>query len=696
MWKPCLESLTARSKPHGLEGAGQFKLVSDDSQLRLSAEFPASTSAPVSITALPDTCCFLLEIGEGPWPAQDALLRYEKSKIETVEKGKTYASGDVGIELDALHVRFEDLKSQDTILETVGHELNVGNIPMRFPIFKHSSSSAVGISFGLGHGELIYGFGEDFGRIVKNGRSYDFVNADALGVSGEHRYQSTPTMVSNRGWSLTVLTREPCRVDVGHTRSEVLTIFSSVERLRILLQFHPNAAVRISQLRHLLAGGRPLPSVPKWSLHLWLSRCYYKNQKEVEEVVNGAREMDFPAGVVNLDARCWMRPHTRTDFVWDLERLEPFEKYIPSLRSRGFEVCLWENPYVSCATETLHAEGARRGFFAKTSTGEPYPLQWVPEGLPGFPKPPDAGLVDFTNPEARKWWKDLHRPFLRAGVKCFKTDFGEEIPYDAHFFDGSTGWDLRNAYADLYNTCISEVVREECGDQGILWARSGWLHTFTYPVKWGGDSHTNFRALRGSLRAALSQAFGGALFWSYDIGGFYGAHPSPLFFLRAFQMGMYFSHARCHGITEREPWRFGDHVTTLCRTAAKARMALLPYFEQVCVDSSKEGQSFVRPLWLLYPQDRTTYNIDDQFFAGKDLMVAPFLENSSKRAVYMPNGVWMDLRNGEEYEGGQWHTFENVAHSPAFWRSGSAFESTFRAAQALFQADQAITVSGAK
>jgi len=72
---------------------------------------------------------------------------------------------------------------------------------------KTDSSSAVGISFGLGHGELIYGFGEDFGRIVKNGRSYDFVNADALGVSGEHRYQSTPTMVSNRGWSLTVFTR---------------------------------------------------------------------------------------------------------------------------------------------------------------------------------------------------------------------------------------------------------------------------------------------------------------------------------------------------------------------------------------------------------------------------------------------------------------------------------------------------------
>jgi alpha-D-xyloside xylohydrolase len=717
---PRIESLTSRAgAPEEAEGAssllvrGGLATLTASAAIPLRARFPSGAGVDVSLTAL-DGEAFLLEIGAGPWPLTDALPRPTPPEALRwrAEDARTFACGatrfrlgpdDVAPGRGGVPAQFSFLRALEALthalddtplLASVGEDYNVGNVPMRFPLFRYRDAhvEGYGVSLGLSHGDVIYGAGEDFGSLAKNGRVFDFINADALGVNGETRYQSTPTFCSSRGWSITVLSREPCRVDVGRSRADIMTITSGGPRLRLLLQFLPGARERASQLRALLAGIAGVRGVPSWTLGLWLSRCFYKDQAEVDGVIAAAKEHDFPPGVVNLDARCWMRATTRTDFVWDTSRFEPFESYLPSLRDRGYEVCLWENPYVSCATETLHAEGVHEGFFAKTPEGETYALQWVPEGLPGFPKPPDAGLVDFTNPAAREWWKDKHRPFLRAGVKCFKTDFGEEIPFDAVFSDGSNGWELRNAYSDLYNDCVTEVLREEHGDDAIVWARSGWLHTFRYPVKWGGDSQTHFRALRGSLRAALSQAAGGAMFWSYDIGGFYGEHPDPRFFLRAFQMGMYFTHARTHGITEREPWRFGPEVERLCRTALRARLALLPYLEHVMRASAQRAESGVLPLWMTHPFDPTTAHIDDAFFLGDDLLVAPYLDAAATRSAYLPVGRWRDLRTGTLHEGGRWLALDANAqpHAPAFARVDSAFRECFDRASAILGGDNGI------
>lgn len=716
---PRIASLTARAHaPEEAEGALALAPLPAQGQasphaLRYMASFPSGREEPLTVTALGGRA-FMVTFGVDPRAtmplgAASTPTPTTSTSSSSLWEGITFAPGrnDVAPGRGGVPAQFAFANAHGPLLTTVGDDYNVGNIPMRFPLFRYTSprGEGLGLAFGLTHGELLFGAGEDFGPLVKNGRQFDFVNADALGVNGEDRYQSTPTFSSSKGWTLTVLSPEPCRVDAGRTRSDVLVVSSSQPHLTLLLQFLPCPRARASQLRAILSGADASvsatpgtfasPGAPAWSLGLWLSRCFYKDQEEVDGVLAATTAHGFPPGVVNLDARCWMRATTRTDFVWDTSRFAPFESYLPSVRERGFEVCLWENPYVSCATETLHTEGVREGFFAKTPQGEPYPLQWVPEGLPGFPKPPDAGLVDFTQPRAREWWKDKHRPFLRAGVKCFKTDFGEEIPDDARFADGRTGWELRNAYADLYNACVLEVLREEHGDQGIVWARSGALHAYRAPVKWGGDSQTHWRALRGSLRAALSQAAGGALFWSYDIGGFYGEHPTPLFFLRAFQMGMYFTHARTHGITEREPWRFGPHVERLCRTALAARLALLPYLEHVLASSAARSESGVQPLWMRHADDATARHVDDVFYLGDDLVVAPFLDDAGSRDVYLPAGRWRDLRTGEPRflnDGGRWFSVRADAHphAPVFAREGSAFQACFEKASQLLKGDNGL------
>ena len=563
---------------------------------------------------------------------------------------------------------------------SVTDDLNVGSICQSFPFFSHASG--YGVSMYLGFQEHLVGGGENFGSVEKRGRVIDILNTDALGTNGQFRYQSTPSFLSSRGYSLSLLNGAPSRIDIGFRRHDVLTWTSSTRSLKLLLSAHPSILQRSKALR--LHHG-PARQVPAWSRQLWLSRCYYQDQAEIDAVITGALQHGFAPAVINFDARCWMRAHTRTDFVWDTSRLRPYQELMPELAAAGFSVSLWENPYVSSATETLYQEGKKSGFFARCKdSSAPFPLRWVPQGLPGFPPPPIAGLVDFTNPAAVSWWKDLHRPYLRAGVRCFKTDFGEEIPADCIFFDGSSGVELRNRYADLYNKTVMEVITEECGMDGVLWARSGCVETATYPVKWGGDCQTNWSGLRSSLRALLSQAVGGALFWSFDIGGFYGPLPSAEFFTRSFQTGMWLTHARCHGTTPREPWAFGDVALTACQRAYQARVALEPFWRAVCDRAAETGVSVIRPLWLYTPDDPTTWMIEDQFMIDEDVVVAPHLSDDAARNVYLPSGTWIPAGAGilgdiSPLRGPRWITCPRKEPTPVFFRLGSGFEGLFRA-----------------
>jgi len=554
-----------------------------------------------------------------------------------------------------------------------GLDLFVGDVPMSFALFKHADG--FGCSFDMGDCKYIMGGGEQFGGTNLRGRLYDVMNSDALGVNGQLRYQSTPFFLTDTGLSFAMLQCEPGRIDFGSRRHDITTFSSDGQVLGLYPPQPTTPKLAIEQWRALMGG---VTSVPDWSYGLWLSRCFYKDEAEVRTVIENNRKSNLGASVINLDARAWMRAQTRTDFVWDTSRWSPYQTFIPWLREQGFQVCLWENPYVSSATETLYAEGVKNGFFAKTSQGDVYPYQWVPTGLEGFPQPPVAGLVDFTHPKARAWWKEQHRPYLRAGVNCFKTDFGEEIPHDAVFSDGTTGKQLRNVYSDLYNLCVMEVVREECGDQGILWARSGYTKMAKTPVKWAGDSQTSWNALRASLRGALSQAVGGAVFWSHDIGGFYGSAPDAELFTRWTQVGLWGSHARMHGTSPREPWEFGPTALEQVKNGVALRKKLHAYFVSCGQECVRTQQSFIQPLWLHNTTDPVCWTIEDQFFAGSaDVLVAPFLSATGGRSVYLPEGEWICLVDRKDYHGKAVHTLTRTPECPVFLRKNSRWMQSF-------------------
>jgi alpha-glucosidase (family GH31 glycosyl hydrolase) len=63
----------------------------------------------------------------------------------------------------------------------------------------------------------------------------------------------------------------------------------------------------------------------------------------------------------------------------------------------------------------------------------------------------------------------------------------------------------------------------------------------------------------------------------------------------------------------------------------------------------------LRPLFLDFGDDPTTHAVDDQYLFGRNLLVAPILdEGGESRRVYLPRGRWVDYWSKEALEGGRW------------------------------------------
>jgi alpha-D-xyloside xylohydrolase len=84
----------------------------------------------------------------------------------------------------------------------------------------------------------------------------------------------------------------------------------------------------------------------------------------------------------------------------------------------------------------------------------------------------------------------------------------------------------------------------------------------------------------------------------------------------------------------------------------------MPYILAQSKDSSVKGHPVLRALFFEYPQDPTSWTVDDEYMFGSDLLVAPLMESANARRVYLPPGDWIDYQTGKAYAGERWHRIE--------------------------------------
>ncbi|MGE5777460.1 MAG: alpha-xylosidase, partial [Chloroflexota bacterium] len=350
----------------------------------------------------------------------------------------------------ALSVRIH--KTEDWLVEYIGGDKVLTSSGWRAMGFVDAPDGRyIHEQLNLGVGECVYGLGERFTAFVKNGQVVDLWNEDG-GTSSEQTYKNIPFYLTNRGYG--VFVNHPERVSFEAASEKVERVQFSIpgEALEYFVIYGPTPREILE--RYTALTGRPaLP--PAWSFGLWLSTSFTTNYDEetVTRFIDEMARRDIPLHVFHFDC-FWMKEFNWTDLQWDSRYFPDPEGMLRRLKSRGPRICVWINPYIA-QRSILFEEGAQKGYLLKMPNGDIWQTDMWQAGM---------GIVDFTNPEACTWFAEKLRALLKMGVDTFKTDFGERIPTDVVYHDGSDPLRMHNYYTYLYNKTVFDLVRDERGE----------------------------------------------------------------------------------------------------------------------------------------------------------------------------------------------------------------------------------------
>jgi len=489
------------------------------------------------------------------------------------------------------------------------------------------------IQLHLSVGEDVYGLGERFGAYVKNGQSVDIWNEDG-GTASEQGYKDIPFYMTSNGYGVLVNNRGHVSFEIGSENTEAVQFSVPGEAIDFCVIYGPTPKQILDRYTKLV--GRPA-NVPAWSYGLWLTTSFTTKYDEatINSFIDGMAERDIPLAAFHYDCY-WMREFHWCDFEWDKRFFGDIESTLKRLHEdKGLHICAWINPYIGQRGE-MFKEGRDKGYLVRKPNGEVWQTDFWQAGM---------GLVDFTNPAACEWFKDKVKVLLNQGVDAIKTDFGERIPRDVVWYDGSPKLSMHNWYTQLYNQAVFEAIEETYGKgNACLYARSATVGGQQQPVHWGGDCESTFNGMAQSLRAGLSLTSSGFGFWSHDIGGFEGAFPDPAVYKRWVAFGMLGSHSRLHGSTVyRVPWLFdeedekngvalvpGQTAVDVVREFTKLKLELMPYVYQLGLQPHVNGTPVMRSMFVEFPDDPACRTLDRQYMFGPSMLVAPVFTYSGE------------------------------------------------------------------
>jgi len=495
----------------------------------------------------------------------------------------------------------------------------------------------------LSVGETVYGLGERFTALVKNGQTVETWNRDG-GTSTEQSYKNIPFYLTNRGYGVLVNHPECVSFEVGSEKVSKVQFSVAGEYLEYFVIDGPTPKAVLD--RYTRFTGRPaLP--PAWSFGLWLTTSFTTNYDEatVNSFIDGMAERNLPLHVFHFDC-FWMKAFQWCDFEWDPVTFPDPEGMLKRLKARGLKICVWINPYIG-QKSPLFREGMEKGYLLKRPNGAVW--QWD-KWQPG------QAIVDFTNPAACDWYAGHLKRLVRMGVDCFKTDFGERIPTDVVWHDGSDPQKMHNHYAFIYNELVWNVLKQELGDEeAVLFARSASVGAQQFPVHWGGDCYANYESMAESLRGGLSLGMSGFGFWSHDIGGFENTAPAHVY-KRWCAFGLLSSHSRLHGSKSyRVPWAYDDEACDVVRHFTQLKSRMMPYLYRQAAQAAECGTPMMRAMMLEFPDDPGCDYLDRQYMLGESVMVAPVFSEAGDVQFYLPEGRWTHLLNNQQAQGSRWH-----------------------------------------
>ena len=617
-------------------------------------EYAANPSLPFSVKFISPRAV-RIKMTSGPQVHKNSeelmlagLVPHEDSwKYEKISGGHRYtsAAGSVTSTKNPWHIELRDATCK--LLTQTDHTVDnkssfTPTMPFAFVRRTADYSRSFNAAFTLSPGEKIFGCGESFTPLDKRGQKIVLWTDDANGIQRQEIYKPIPFFMSNRGYGMFIHTTTPITCDFGNTFNGMNSLMIGDDELDLFVFLGTPKEILDEYTK--LTGKSPLP--PLWSFGLWMSRCTYNAEQQVRDIAGKLRENKIPCDVLHLDTG-WFETDWQYDYEFSKTRLTDPKKMLADLKSEGFRVSCRQLPYF-VPKNKLFPELVEQNLVVRDAKGNlPY----------------EDAVLDFSNPKTVEWYQGKLANLLNLGVSAIKVDFGEAAPNNGIWANGRTGFYEHNYFPLRYNKAVADITKQTTGDN-IIWARSAWAGSQRYPIHWGGDAESTDQGMAAELRGGLSFGLSGFSFWSHDVGGFTATSIEGMdkdLFARWLAFGMLSSHSRCHGIAPKEPWLYGQEFMDKFRLIDEMKYRLMPYVYAQAKDSSEHGLPMVRALFVEFPDDPGSWQIDDEYFYGSQILVAPLLHNGEmSRDVYLPPGMWIDYQSGKNYSGG-WQKIEASA-----------------------------------
>lgn len=404
-----------------------------------------------------------------------------------------------------------------------------------------------------------------------------------------------------------------------------------------------------------LTGTTELP--PLFSLGYHQCRWNYNDEADVEKVDEGFDTHDIPYDVLWLDIE-----HTdaKKYFTWDANKFPNPVKMQEEVAQRKRKMVTIVDPHIKReGSYPIHSEATSKGLYVKTKDGGDFE---------GHCWPGSSSWIDFTSPEARTWWATkfaLHN-YQGSTLDLFTWNDmnepsvfnGPETTMHKHNVHHG-GWehrDVHNLYGFYQHMATAEGLRKRNGARPFVLSRAFFAGSQRFGAIWTGDNAAEWGHLKASNPMLLSLNLAGLPFAGADVGGFFG-NPEGELMVRWYQTGAFQPFFRGHAHLDtkrREPWLKGEPFTAHIRSAIKTRYTLLPLWYTLFHESSLTGSPIMRPLFIEFPQDEATFELEDQFLVGDRLLVAPVTgEGKSSIDVYLPGQgqVWYDYSSSQRHVG---------------------------------------------
>lgn len=341
--------------------------------------------------------------------------------------------------------------------------------------------------------------------------------------------------------------------------------------------------------------------------------------------------------------------------------------WVQSQAQLGCYVIAYYNPYLTADPASPIAADVRtaleNGWVLTDALGVPITV-WLISG-----RPQSVYTVDLTNPAAVAWYQSLFDRGLAIGYMGWMYDFGEYVQPQTLAFNGMTGEEFHNLFPVLYQKAAYDYLeRSAVKGRWFTFARSGYTGASHWtPMVWSGDPDASFGSAMGlpaTVRAGINIGISGVPHWGSDIGGFKCLPPDGSALADgemltrwieagSMQSNMHDENACSGGTSPKATIWSSAEAQAAWKTYAGLHTRLFPYFFTLASEAHETGAPVIRHMFLEHPDRTDMTGVDDAYYLGQAILVAPVLtRGATSREITLPAGWYLDWQDRILLSGG--------------------------------------------